>query len=199
MTWRYSFSVLAATVTALALPGVVVSQAPARAGAGSAVERLSDSLVQQLITPRLGPYERLVSPVFAGPFGPAPRAILALTARSPEDPDPERRLRFTGFALIDSAGTWLQVALPPLTDAWAGEELLAVLFQNLDADPALEIIVIATYIPAVGPQAAVVFFYNSVLDWDGARYVRLADVERRIEGLRTAAAVRRALRSRPRN
>jgi len=70
--------------------------------------------------------------------------------------------------------------------------------EDVDADSVLEVVVIATYITGFGRQGAVPFFSNAVLDWVGGEYIHRPDIERDIENLETAAAVRRVLRARRR-
>lgn len=196
MAPRWALALLVLTLT----PAAVLAQAPPRS-AVARVERLPDSLVATLVTPRLGANERLEPPVFVGPFGPAARTVLAITCeRCNTPPILGRPPDFQGLALVDSAGAWRTIRLPPLQNgAHLPDELLAVLFENVDADPALEIVVIASYITGVGPNGAAPIADNSVLDWDGRAFVHLPDLERRIATLETAAAVRRALRGPPRD
>jgi len=189
-----------------ALLGIALLSTPAAAQqrpevARRRVERLPDSLVRRLLGPHLARDERLELPGFAGPFGPGLRTVLALTKTGVDTAGFRigENSAFRGLALVDSGGSRRVFRLPVLSDQpWIASQIVAVLFEDVDADSVLEVVVIATYITGFGRQGAVPFFSNAVLDWVGGEYIHRPDIERDIENLETAAAVRRVLRARRR-
>ena len=176
---RVRWPSFAALITAAS---VTSAQQPARA----AVEQLPDSLVERLVTPRLAPDETVLPPVFVGSLGPRQRTILAFT---------DSVETYGGFTLMDSSGTWVQHRLPWLAEDDVGASLDAVLFDTSPGDSVPRIICIVTYIYSRGSHSGEEYHKNAVLRWDGSQFVHLPDVERRIEQLTTAAAVRRVLRA----
>jgi hypothetical protein len=159
--------------------------------AASRIQRLPDSLAQTIFSSFLQDSESLELPAFAAPLGPVPRTLLAVTNARPAGGS---HGGFAAIALIDSAGGWRAVRIPCFNpDLWSAQ-LLAVLFENMDADSALETVIMATYSSGIGADGAKEWPYNFVLDWNGTGFVRLPKVERRIAGLATAAEVRRVLR-----
>lgn len=173
-----------------------VVAAPALAQQPAAARRVlpvPDSVVRELIVPRLRPGETVLpSQSFSGPFGPGARAIMSVTTAQLEG---EAHADFRGIVLADSEGAWRVLRLPSLSgaDAWAAD-FLAVMFQNVDDDADLEIIMLADYSTGIGPEGAREFPHVAVFDWDGGSYEHRPDIERRLVA-ETGAAVRARLRS----
>ncbi len=152
----------------------------------ASVRRLPDSLVERWVTPRLATdSERVEPPVFTGPLGPAGNSILVIA---------DEGLHYGGFVLADSAAGWRKILLPEL-QGWAGQTIEAVMIEPLPAETGPLIIVIATYITGMGRHGGEEFYENAVLQWNGSAFVHRCDIESKVGALRSAAAVRRALRA----
>ncbi len=67
--------------------------------------------------------------------------------------------------------------LPRLHDAWIYQEIMQVMFEDVDGDGETELLVVATFISGSGPNAAIPFHSVSVLDWTDEGVVRRRDIE----------------------
>lgn len=141
-----------------------------------------------IVVPHLKPGEELAHAVFRGPFGPAPDAILVIVTTQNEG-----RTAFSGFVLVPEPGGHRREPLPAFGD-WEAWEVSAILLDNLDEDADREPIIMTSYIAGAGPEAAVPFYSNVVLDWNGSAFVRNAELEKKIETLDSAAKIRAALK-----
>ncbi|MFT3776105.1 MAG: hypothetical protein QM820_62980 [Minicystis sp.] len=174
--------------TAVASVATPASAAPASAPAGS-FTKLSPAEEQRLVTPHLAG-KILAHPAYRGPFGPPGDNVVALTATSEAPPS-----ELAGFVVLADGRV---LPLPKMHDHWTLWEVHAVMFEDVDGDGSKELIVLAEYTTGAGPTAAVPFHANAVVRWDGRAFVRVPEVEKRIESLPDAAAIRKALRSAPR-
>ncbi|APR81396.1 Hypothetical protein A7982_06743 [Minicystis rosea] len=161
-------------------------RAPASAAPSSgSFTKLSAADELRFVTPHLAG-KKLAHPAFRGPFGPPGDNIVALTSTGEALP-----AELAGFVVLADGRV---LPLPKLHDQWTLWELHAILFEDADGDGAKDLIVIAEYVTGIGPTGAVPFFANAVVRWDGKAFVRVPSVEKRIESLEDAAAIRKALR-----
>jgi hypothetical protein len=164
----------------------------AGAATGAKFVKLNDAEIKSLVEPALKPDEVLAHAVFQGNLGPDPKAILALYNRTGGITE-----RFGGFALIPSGGGFSRLELPAFKDQWAEYEITAVILDNLDADEAIEPVIMASYMTGVGPDGAKPLYNNIVVDWDGRSFVRLPAIEEKIDNVGTAKEIRKILASAP--
>jgi hypothetical protein len=143
---------------------------------------------QRLVTPHLDG-KKLAHPAFRGPFGPAGDNVVALTATADAPP-----ADLAGFVVLADGRV---LPLPRLHDHWSLWEVNAILFEDVDGDGARDLVVLAEFITGAGPQGAAPFHASAVVRWDGRAFVRVPDVEKRLERLGDAAAVKKALRTAP--
>lgn len=177
----------AAPAASTARPAVTAAASVSVSPPKQRVRRLSDNEVNTRITPLLRANETLAHAVFEGPFGPEKGATLILTKVSGE-----------GLPVL---GGWVFVGgedkradLPELSFSMhIFETVAAVVPLDVDADPALEIIILGTIIGGVGPYSGHYLPHNVVLDWDGAKFVQLSDVEMKIGDAKDVAQVKKAL------
>ena len=113
------------------------------------------------------PGETVTKYVYSGVVGSAER-VIALT---------ESDAGLRAFLVDVSTIGGRREDLPPLHDTWSYQDIMEVLFEDVDGDGAPELLVIATYISGVGPNAAVPFPSVSVLDWTADGVVRRRDIE----------------------
>jgi hypothetical protein len=152
------------------------------------VRRLSDDEIKTRITPLLRANEKLAHAVFEGPFGPEKGATLILTKVSGEGIPV-----LGGWVMVggeDKRTELSEVSFPILH---LFENVAAVIPINVDEDPALEIIILATIVATAGPYIGHYLPWNMVLDWDGAKFVQLSEVEKKIDDAKDAAQVKKAL------
>lgn len=164
------------------------SAAPTAKAAPGSFQQISLADERRLVTPHLAG-KKLAHPAFRGPFGPPGDSIVALTATA------DGPAELTGFVVLADGRV---LPLPKLHDHWTLWETHAVMFEDFDSDGAKDLIVIAEYTTGAGPQAAVPFFASAAVRWDGQAFVRVPAVEKKIELLGDAAAIRKALRGLPR-
>lgn len=141
---------------------------------------VADDEVERAVKPALAEGERLAHAAFRGPFGPTDAGVLALASVGNG---------FSGFVL--SSGKRLD--LPAFPTDYAGHEIAAVLFEDVDGDGYKEAIVMATWMTGIGPTGAQPFPGNVVFGWDGSSFQRISEVEAKIAQLPDARAVRSAL------
>jgi hypothetical protein len=144
---------------------------------------LSKEDVEKIVAPRMpfGPKGGGVGhDVFQGPFGPSEKTILA------EGPYCGTEACYLQvFAFVPEGSDWKEMELQTLCEESNDPKVAAVLLDNLDADEAIEPIIMASCDDT--PE-------NGVYDWNGKEFVRLAALEGQIKGLKTAAEVRAALK-----
>ncbi len=189
-------------------PAAAVKAAPAPVSAGPApspaadepgpgepadaqIRRASKADIRRWVRPHLRGRE-LAHRVFEARVGPSIRTgdpvFIVLTRQVRTGPD-----RFEGFAVSGET----RYDFPALHEEWAAHRIAAVMFRDVDDDPAPEVIVLAEYAePSDDPEQAERFFSNAVLDWDpaGDRFVRLESVEGEIEAFENASALSAHLR-----
>jgi len=151
------------------------------------VRRLSDEEVKTRITPLLSADEQLAHAVFEGPFGPEQGVTLVLTSSSKKGPS-----RLLGWVLLGAENK--RIDLPDLSDSQYIDAVSAVVPVNIDDDAATEIVILATLISGAGPTAGQPFPHNLVLDWDGSKFVRLAEIEKKIAESTTAEDVNKKVK-----
>jgi hypothetical protein len=146
---------------------------------------------ETIVELELKPKEKLAHPIFEGMFGPDFETTFVLYEG--ESPEAEER-RLQGFVLVPRAKVDERINLPDLAtpdeENQALDKVSAVFFDNLDADPAREPIVIAS---CWGLQNRN-FPCNVALDWNGSKFVRLKAIEKKIENATTAQEAREALK-----
>jgi hypothetical protein len=124
-----------------------------------------------------------------GRFGPGAGNIVLLFRRTDDV-----NSNYTGWVLVPAAASkYTRHVLPEMREI-PGHfqiEVQAVFYANADSDPASELFVLYSY-HRNGSQdddsSAV-----AVYDWTGKEFVSLEALEKKLAGLKTAAAVRRAL------
>lgn len=178
--------VIIAPAVATAAPAATPMAAPSASSIATAGSP-SEADEQRLVAPHLGG-KKLAHPALRGAFGPWRDAIVALTATADGPP-----AALDGFVIVDGGRV---LPLPSLHDQWSLWEVDAVMFEDVDGDGAKELIVIAEYLTGVGPTGAQPFNANAVVRWNGSAFVRMPEVEQRIERLPDAASIRKALRAR---
>jgi hypothetical protein len=151
------------------------------------VRQLTDDEVKTRITPLLGADEQLAHGVFEGPFGPEQGATLVLTSSSKNGPS-----RLLGWVLLGAEKK--RIDLPDLSDSQYIDAVSAVVPVNIDDDSATEIVILSTLISGAGPTAGQPYPHNLVLDWDGSKFVRLAEVEKKIAESTTAEDVNKKIK-----
>lgn len=161
-------------------PAPKVTGAPARLGAEEQAK---------IVAAHLGPGDSLAHPMFRGNLGPSPDTILVFAHNSARGP-----IELSGFALVPDGEGYRKLALPDLGDRQYNDSLAALLFDNLDADPEREIIVMGVYIHGIGPESGQPYQRNIALDWNGDAFVEMKELSQKIATLESAAKIRKALR-----
>jgi hypothetical protein len=135
----------------------------------------------------LRPGEELAHPVQRGSLGPGEDTALVLVRRDHA---------LAGFVVAPGAGgAPARIDLPAL-DQGMLEEIREVFFVDADGRAGVEAVITSLQMTGVGPEGAVPQPFHAVVAWDGARFVRLDEIEARIAGLATRAEIEAALRSR---
>jgi len=112
-----------------------------------------------------------------GAFGPGATGVLVLSKEGAAD-------GFNARMLIEKEQHLLEE-----TPSWSLWEMHTPIFRNLDGDPYLEIVILAEWMTGVGPEGAVPFRQNLVLDWDGKTLGRMPVVEELLGLAKDAAEV----------
>lgn len=169
---------------------LAITQLPPRPTAPREFVKLGPEDEARIVAAHLGAGDSLAHPMFRGNFGPSPDTILVFSHNSANGP-----IELKGFALVPDGEGHRKIALPNFADGQYNDSVRALLFDNLDADPEREILVMGVYIHGIGPDAGKPFTMNTALDWDGDAFVELKDVSRKIATLESAAKIREALRA----
>jgi hypothetical protein len=141
----------------------------------------------------LPPSTELAHKVLVGSFGPSENNLVVLF-RGANDTN----TNYTGWVLIPQSGSpdaYKKFVLPEMSEIPAHFEISvsAVLFANADKDKDLELIVLYEYYRNGSGEKSDNADY--VYDWNGHEFVVLDDTSMKLVGLKTAAAVRRKLKS----
>ncbi len=177
-------------VTARALLGVrwipaadafTVAQLPPRPRAPREFAKLGPEDEARIAAAHLGAGDSLAHPLFRGNFGPSPDTVLLFTHNGANGP-----IALRGVALVPEGEGYRKLELPNFAAGQYNDGVRALLFDNLDADPEREIIVMGVYIHGIGPEAGKPFTMNTALDWDGKTFVEMKDVSQKIATLETA-------------
>jgi hypothetical protein len=162
-------------------PAPAPNQAPAQAAPGEPGAGHTQA------EPPLNPGEELAYPVQRAALGPGGDATLVLVRRDHA---------LAGFMLAPGAGgAPTRIDLPALDEGML-EKVREVFFIDADGRAGIEVVITSLQMTGVGPEGAMARPFHAVVAWDGARFVRLADIEARIAGLSTRAEIETALRSR---
>lgn len=138
----------------------------------------------------LGAGATLAHPMFRGNVGPAPDTILVFSRSDANGP-----AELSGFALVPAGDGHRKVELPNFGAGKYNDSVGAILFDNLDADPEREVIVMGVYIHGIGPESGKPYHLNTALDWDGGAFGEMTALAPKIGALASAAEVRAALRA----
>jgi len=141
----------------------------------------------------LPPSTELAHKVLTGTFGPSENNLLVLFHGANDV-----NTNYTGWVLSPQSGspeTYSKFVLPEMSEIPAHFEISvsAVLFANADKDKDLELIVLYEYYRNGSGEKSNNAAY--VYDWNGREFVVLDDTSMKLVGLKTAAAVRRKLKS----
>ncbi|MBC7505689.1 MAG: hypothetical protein H7267_08205 [Sandarakinorhabdus sp.] len=159
------------------------SHPPRRRGAGPA---MLFALVAMTVlhtgcaTARLAPYAH--APV-TGALGPFPKALVELRYA-----DPANANGFTGTVQVPATHA---LPNPDEPTDFFDVKVRAVMFADADRKPGNELLVLYSA-QKTGP-ATPLYYAVTVYKWAGADFVRLRDVEAKLEGSHNAADVRRRL------
>ena len=141
---------------------------------------------------RLLPQDReLAHTVVEGTFGPGPGNIVILfRARN------DVNTNYTGWVLVPAGSSrYRKYELPAMPEIPSRFEITvnAVMFANADKDAAREMLVLYSYHRngSEDDDSNAVHAY----DWTGRGFTGMAGIDRNLAGLKTAAAVRRKLKS----
>jgi hypothetical protein len=147
------------------------------------VVAVSDSDARTFAAPFLGDAQ-FAHPVFAGNFGPSPRTMFGITQTDTMSP-------YASLVVAFENGAWKKIETEPLVDAmWAGWQIDAVLFEDIDGNGILAPIVIAEYMTGIGPTGAQPFVVVSVYRWHSGKMMRATDIEKILIGAQDSAAIR---------
>lgn len=162
--------------------------APALA-ADTVVWRAGDSL-QAFAQAQLAAGEALAHPPLLGEFGPGRGNIIILAT--------SELGALSGQVLVPTRDPhhYNRYALPPPPESEFHTMVAAVLFENVDADPAHELLVLCSLMTGIGRDGAKPWYETFVWDWDGSRFQPREDIRRWLHGLQTAQQVRQRLRRR---
>lgn len=157
------------------------------------VRATSRARIRTDVRPQISPAHKLAHKVYEAHFGPSARTHEPTSVVLTRHEDNALGMRLAGFALSDGQ----RFEFPPLHEEWSSERVAAIVFRDVDDDPDLELIVLASYIDPTEPDAP--FFSNVVLDWNHSRgaFTRLATIEGEVEAFSNATAVLRHLRTTP--
>ncbi|MEO8874269.1 MAG: hypothetical protein ABI461_01675, partial [Polyangiaceae bacterium] len=113
---------------------------------------------------------------------------------------PEPVSRYSTLVLVpDDAGGFKKIdAEPPIDATWAGSDVDAIMFEDIDGNGVLAPIVIAEYMTGMGPTGAQPFVKISVYRWHAGKMARARDIEGILDGAKDSAAVRARLAQRKR-
>jgi hypothetical protein len=152
----------AALTGAICLAGLV-----ACAASGGPVAPLNNAQARAFAETHLMPDENLQPFVFSGVVGRS-ESVIALV---------ENDGQLSAFLVDVSVEGGRRVELPALHENWTFDALQEVLFEDVDSDGATELLVVATYVTGLGPEAGQLFPSVSILDWTSDGVVRRRDIE----------------------
>lgn len=169
--------------TCLALGGVRGATVHGKAPARPQAIKLKKAQIAAVVHNHLHKNEKVAHAVFRGAFGPARDAVLVICEREGSP--------FSGFVLAGGKRIPLPL-LDDLVESWTADSVNALVLEDLDADGAIEPIIMTSYMTGIGPTGAQPFNHNYVLDWDTKRkrFVRLKKLEKRVGALTSARAIR---------
>jgi hypothetical protein len=159
--------------------------APADAAPAAAQEQESDeerAALEPIVRPFLGE-EVDTSIMRTGPFGPAPETIVVITFTGAGRGD------FSGFALVpdrEARSGYRKLPMPWLPSGSMSGDMEFAVIDNLDRDPALELVV-ETRVTRTVEGAEGGYSYDAsefvALDWDAPhkKFVRMAPIERKLK------------------
>jgi hypothetical protein len=144
---------------------------------------LSTEEVTKLVLPHLSK-EAVAHPPHRGPFGPSFDTIVVITKKHNGD--------FGGFVLVTRGGETKKTELPILQESWPGVSVEALGFvSECDGDTVEELVVISKHRAASSSTTVA-----TVIDFDGAAFRRLGDVEALTAKGKTIRDVRETLKTR---
>lgn len=138
---------------------------------------------------QLGPGEQMAHKVVVGALGPWQQASVWLTQPDTIDDGP-----YSG-RVVDADGSVHRLPAPDEPESAFMMKVRAVMFRNVDQDSAKELIVLFSA-ARIGPQQAP-YYAACVYKWNGTAFVRMADIESRLRGARTAGDVTQRLTVKP--
>ena len=131
-------------------------------------------------TAKLAPYAH---PPLTGAIGPFPKALVTLRYADPANAN--------GFAGTVQVPATHALPDPDEPTDFFDVKVNAVMFTDADRKPGNELLVLYSA-QKTGP-AEPLYYAVTVYKWAGATFVRLRDIEAKLEGSRNAAQVRRRL------
>lgn len=156
--------------------------------AADAVVWRAGTSLESLAQAQLSAGETLAHPPLQGEFGPGRGNIIILVTTELGE--------LSGRVLVPTRDPhhYNRYELPQPPESEFRTTVEAVLFENIDADPARELLVLCSLMTGIGRDGAKPWYETFVFDWDGGRFQPREAIRRRLHGLRTAAQVRQRLR-----
>ncbi len=154
------------------------------------VNKLTQAEVRKVVKPTMKGSMRIAYPPFRGPFGNASSSILVLVRN--DEPKPAR---FVGYVIAPEGATNRVYELPVLHAAGVPVAIDSVLFEDINHDRTLEIVILARYLKerAANQPVGKPYSENVVLRMKGEGYERWQEAEAHIRLARTPAQARKAL------
>lgn len=136
---------------------------------------------------QLAPGEQMAHKVVVGALGPWKRASVWLTQSDTKDDEP-----YTG-RVVDVDGRVHPLPPPDEPESVFMMKVRAVMFRNVAPDSGNALIVLYSAV-RIGPRQTP-YYAACVYRWNGTSFVRVADIETKLRGAKTAADVTRRLRA----